>query len=576
MQSRTVLFGFVILVSWIYSVRPATITNCDLAIVGAGIGGVYPAWRLTNASYVAANKVCIFEKTNRVGGRQYSVRNVFPVKSSVDIGAHRFDPNVHKLMDFIIRDLLKLNTSCYSKTSDCVDNGATNYFLRNRYNLNLTTSDGLPYNFLPSEQWGPGHVRTSAPDPVGDVLNLFPFIANNYNNLVSTDDSIRYPAIQKVMKKLQKKTVLGGFSASQLSLRSATNYSSEFWSFLLDTNGESQIIIDTSLYDFLRDVILNLVNDPVGERLLVITDGNGNEIGYATSTEQLLNLVVSKGARIYYNYELVSIYRDTTVSTSAKLVFANGDTTIAKTVFLNIPTTSMFELSHDSIIFTGANATVRQAMNLFIPQAAVKMYGYYDNAWWKTSLDMVDQVEATTNELRSFDLIDGSVECTSTNTCKGFVQMAYPDGENTKYFETVQQNKDSPLVIIYSNTSDLVQLNWLKDAHYLFVNSMANFFQQKGLSPWPRPLPSVVVMGVWSAAWHYGPVNNFIGGQTNILSLQPVPGMNLFWANECNGIEQGWADGSVIQGEKGCRKLGLSRPTFFSPYWYNAMVVDNI
>ena len=41
--------------------------NCDLAIAGAGPGGIYTAWR-----YLAAHKdkhVCIFERSARHGGR---------------------------------------------------------------------------------------------------------------------------------------------------------------------------------------------------------------------------------------------------------------------------------------------------------------------------------------------------------------------------------------------------------------------------------------------------------------------------------------------------------------------------
>ena len=46
--------------------------DCALAVVGAGAGGLYAAWRLVEAGTYAASDVCVFEATERVGGRTCS------------------------------------------------------------------------------------------------------------------------------------------------------------------------------------------------------------------------------------------------------------------------------------------------------------------------------------------------------------------------------------------------------------------------------------------------------------------------------------------------------------------------
>ena len=53
-------------------------THCDLAVVGAGWGGAYLAWRLSvdDGTTVAPAGVCVFEANSRVGGRIYSVRDL--------------------------------------------------------------------------------------------------------------------------------------------------------------------------------------------------------------------------------------------------------------------------------------------------------------------------------------------------------------------------------------------------------------------------------------------------------------------------------------------------------------------
>lgn len=52
-------------------------THCELAVVGAGWGGVYAAWRLAiDTKTISARGVCVFEANGRVGGRVFSVRDL--------------------------------------------------------------------------------------------------------------------------------------------------------------------------------------------------------------------------------------------------------------------------------------------------------------------------------------------------------------------------------------------------------------------------------------------------------------------------------------------------------------------
>lgn len=63
--------------------------TCGLAIVGAGPGGAYAAWRASQAG----RKVCVFEMMQRPGGRVHSLRNQGPRQDLVvETGAYRFAP----------------------------------------------------------------------------------------------------------------------------------------------------------------------------------------------------------------------------------------------------------------------------------------------------------------------------------------------------------------------------------------------------------------------------------------------------------------------------------------------------
>lgn len=79
-----------------------------MSTVGAGWAGVYFAFR----QMLLGRKVCIFEATDRVGGRTYSHRlQADDEWFTLDVGAYRFSPDMHLPGDVI--KLLGLKTACY-------------------------------------------------------------------------------------------------------------------------------------------------------------------------------------------------------------------------------------------------------------------------------------------------------------------------------------------------------------------------------------------------------------------------------------------------------------------------------
>ena len=105
-----------------------TATTCDLAIVGAGPGGAYVAWRYAHAR--PQESVCLFEQGSRVGGRVHSMRGQGPKSDLVvEAGAYRFAVNktcltipgktLHfcvytPILKHLIMDALKLPTKAYN------------------------------------------------------------------------------------------------------------------------------------------------------------------------------------------------------------------------------------------------------------------------------------------------------------------------------------------------------------------------------------------------------------------------------------------------------------------------------
>lgn len=88
--------------------------TCKLAVVGAGTGGLYTAYRLVEEGVFEGSDICIFEATDRVGGRLYSLRGFGPEGDiSVDAGGYRTWP------DYTVRIKTLASNFWLSRLKEC-------------------------------------------------------------------------------------------------------------------------------------------------------------------------------------------------------------------------------------------------------------------------------------------------------------------------------------------------------------------------------------------------------------------------------------------------------------------------
>ncbi|CAC5422902.1 unnamed protein product [Mytilus coruscus] len=73
----------------------------DIAIIGAGIAGTYAAWRLRQQN----KQISIYEYSNRVGGRMYTVQFPNAPDINVELGAMRYYRRSHALLHNTIQQL---------------------------------------------------------------------------------------------------------------------------------------------------------------------------------------------------------------------------------------------------------------------------------------------------------------------------------------------------------------------------------------------------------------------------------------------------------------------------------------
>ena len=119
-------------------------SHCALAVVGAGWGGAYLAWRLSvDTNTFNASDVCIFEANGRVGGRIYSIHGLPNFADlAVDVGGYRFQ-ETQRLPADLVWSALKLPTQCYDWQCAQKCEGTTCYVIKDAYGNNHGYATGI-------------------------------------------------------------------------------------------------------------------------------------------------------------------------------------------------------------------------------------------------------------------------------------------------------------------------------------------------------------------------------------------------------------------------------------------------
>jgi len=119
-------------------------TNVDIAIVGAGVAGLYVAWRLLSDPASRTKSIALFDSADRVGGRIHSIMAP-EVPYVMDLGAMRYLPE-QILIRSLVEDQLKLKHSEFQFETD-------GYYLRGKYisqkAVDLAKTADPPRNVFP-------------------------------------------------------------------------------------------------------------------------------------------------------------------------------------------------------------------------------------------------------------------------------------------------------------------------------------------------------------------------------------------------------------------------------------------
>lgn len=598
--------------------------KCDISIIGAGIGGVYSAWRLAvDSRAVPGSRICIFEAKKRIGGRILTVRDPIPGFEgyAVDLGAYRFHRLVHRHTKLLTEDKLGIKTLCYTDPLDrrdfeCGANVRQIVTTRGRtygQGQNGTNADDafkeyseqIPYVINQEYQWGPDRPLKQPRGPrdfLSGSNSIIPEVGAAWQELIAETDYVKaMRLVDRVLLRMKNGTYRGipyseisvlqaarleGLTQEEVQLSFDTAYDvGENYRTRHSIEHQAQLLLRAHA---LRKVKVN------GPRSLAtpveFRDGIPRRIGMVSILEEMLKACQAAGVRIFYGSKVTRISRKASSSSRLVLTFLNRSTVQTGKVIANIGKPDLIALGVDSEPLKGSSEDFKRAVERNFVVGLSKTYCFWEDAWWLTKLKTAIGRTRTHGEpMFSARYHDGHFTCTNGSTltgCRGGMLVSYDLGDYTEVATAIYAhnhnrlpytpitNSDNMRRLIPGNMTEMQQLHF-DDLYRQIKRVHKSSLEAKGydVEEVIRP-PAGCIYADWRDVGVHatmgpgkGPLNEFA------LFTKPVPDLSISLVNEAWGQVQGWAEASLNSAERALyHQYGLARPDWMDGAFHFSII----
>lgn len=450
---------------------------CDVAVVGAGIGGLYAAWRLATAGGkvgVRPHRVCVFEATARMGGRILTLRGKEALPEgydgyTVDMGAYRWNRQTHAMTRMLADGPLGVTSACYTDPLGRDDgcHAETRSLLTARNVTFASGADGsvddqlsvwsaglVPYTIPPEGRWGvpggppAGHGPRGPKDWLVGTKSALPEVASRWADLEGARD---YATAMVVVDEMLEaiRTSKRGYQGtpytevSVLQIARSRGYTEEELAALLDMGnsvGDAKWY-QTPVSDYarvqLRAVALKRWTFPTKDEptgmVTPVDPKTGRRVGMATLLDRLAAGLTAAGGRIYFGHRVVFLQRAGRGG-SVRLSFADGRSVVAGRVIVNAGKADVAAWGVTSLPIAGASRSFRAGLDAVYVAPSSKMYCWWADSWWMTKLRLTRGRGRLSHPLFSLRYHDGHVTCkdkAKLRGCRGALLVSYVLGDAT-------------------------------------------------------------------------------------------------------------------------------------------------
>jgi len=497
----------------------------DVAIVGAGMSGLYSAWRLLNDSAAGQRpRITVFEGGHRVGGRLLSLTPPGMPNTRCELGGMRYMSR-HLLVSALVQ---RFDIRTEPMPVDEPDNIA---YLRGQLlrQSDLASADKIPY-----------HLRAVEQDMLAKNLLMYALtqILPNCETLAGLD----FAALQIEVQT----ACFDGTPLHQLGFWNvlARVLSPDAYAFVRDSGGYDCLVSNWSAADAIPFILADFGKGVSYSRFVD---------GFDRIPQRLAAEVQAAGAEV----TLGACLRSFDVSTDAAgqalvtLRFVDGRVVMARRLVLAMPRRSLELLEASGAVLDKGNQTVRALIEAVEPIPLFKIFVCYPYPWWK-SVGVSSGRALTDMPIRQ--CYYWGVEPKDANTDGNAALLASYDDDLSVTFWAGLRSAGAPQSIWPPTPQQALQSeDWagyvappamLAEAHRQLV-------QMHGVAYAPQPYAAAY--RDWAEDPYGGGVNfwriHAKSWEVIPAIINPVPGLPVYICGEAYSHEQGWVEGALQTAE---------------------------
>jgi len=514
----------------------------DTAVVGAGVAGLYSAWRLQEVGQTEGRGVVLFEGGHRVGGRLMSVTPPGMPQARAELGGMRF-PMHHQHVQALVAHL-GLATQPFAS-----DQSGNIAFLRGRTlrTCDLTDPDKIPYSLSPREQAGVRSCITAmvARDCLAEVMTV--------------------PDTDLDLTTWRKHAHAGRYAdhmLRDLSVREVFDrvVSPDAFQFVQDASGYNSIYTMWNAADGFP-WILSGYGKTAEYRCLVD--------GFDALPHALAAQFTAAGGELKLGHRLQSFDRtvlaDGSEAIELRLIASNSVTTVlARKLVLALPRRALELLAPTGAMLGPEQAGVRRLIESVQPIPLSKLVLCYRRRWWE-ALGLQQGRSVTDLPIRQCYYGHGGRDSDA-----GYI-LIYNDGADTSTLADLRSDPQHHPSGFWATADGAPDEDWhnhpapaalVKEAH-------RQLLVMHGVDEHPDLLPYAAAYRDWQAD-PYGGGANFWQREVNSEEvaqkiLKPVSDLAAYICGEAYSHAQGWVEGALTSAENMLqRHLGLLAPSYLA------------
>jgi monoamine oxidase len=544
------------------------LVDLDVAVVGGGVGGAYCAWRLQQA-LGAETDIGLFEYSDRIGGRLYTVTIPGLPHVKAEVGGMRYIPSQHIMVASLV-DHLGLATKPFPMGSDIkgVGSNCNLFYLRGKHLRlhELADPDKVPYNLAWSERGlGPTNLQVQV------MNNIYPGMAN-----LSLCDLMKVQAFGKPLWRY-------GFWDLMFKV-----LSNEGYQFMKDAGGYDANVANAN-------AVTQLPATEYSDSTVFLTLRDGYDqlpITLARQFDEEMAGGLPAGERVFMNHRLAEIvlgssddeypytllFEPTTTSESRETSVLDGAAAVtvrAKKVVLALPRRSL-ELVKSTFF---DDAWLRANIPSVLIQSAFKLFLAYESPWWR-ALGLVAGRSVTDLPIRQTYYFGTEAEQEDgLPNMNSLLMASYNDISTVPFWKGLETGAPyegyRPSCLEPGVGSVIPPMEFPPTREMVEVANE----QVAAVHALPQvPMPYSAVYHTWNedpygGGWHEWK-SDYRLDQVMCRMRKPVADVDIHIVGEAYSLGQGWVEGALDTAESMLQDFfGLKPPTWISDPTYPLMPI---